>query len=138
VLGVIVQGAMVGPVVARIGEKQALIIGLFITAISWFGAALAHSVPLFLAMLVPSALGLGFCTPSLVSLVSGAAGKHEQGRVQGAAGALESLGRTIGPVWGNGALQVFGEGTAYGSAAVALLATAALAARYTPPVKPPL
>ena len=40
--------------------------------------------------------------------------------MQGAAGALESLGRTIGPVWGNGALQLFGEGTAYGSAALVL------------------
>jgi DHA1 family tetracycline resistance protein-like MFS transporter len=138
VLGVIVQGAMVGPIVARIGEKRALMIGLIITAISWTGTALAYSVPLFLAMLVPSALGLGFCTPSLVSLVSGAAGRHEQGRVQGAAGALESLGRTIGPVWGNGALQVFGEGSACASAALVLLATAALATRYTPPVKPPL
>ena len=57
-------------------------------------------------MLVPGAIGIGLCNPSLVSLVSGAAGKHEQGRVQGAAGALESLGRTIGPVWGNGALQL--------------------------------
>jgi hypothetical protein len=85
-----------------------------------------------LALLVPSALGLGFCTPSLVSLVSGAAGRHEQGRVQGAAGALESLGRAVGPVWGNGALQAFGEGTAYGSAALVLVATAALALRYTP------
>jgi DHA1 family tetracycline resistance protein-like MFS transporter len=132
VLGVIVQGAMVGPVVARIGEKRAFIVGLAITAVAWLGAALVHSVPLFLVLLVPSALGLGFCTPSLVSLVSGAAGKHEQGRVQGAAGALESLGRTVGPVWGNGALQIFGEGTAYGSAALALVATALLAARYTP------
>jgi DHA1 family tetracycline resistance protein-like MFS transporter len=130
VLGVIVQGAMVAPLVARIGEKRALMTGLVIAAISWAGSAAAHSVPLFLAMLVPSALGLGFCTPALVSLVSGAAGRHEQGRVQGAAGALESLGRTIGPVWGNGLLQVAGEGTAYGSAAVALLFTAALTTRY--------
>jgi DHA1 family tetracycline resistance protein-like MFS transporter len=138
VLGVIVQGAMVGPVVARIGEKRAFMIGLFITAFSWTGAAATHSVPLFLAMLVPSALGLGFCTPSLVSLVSGAAGKHEQGRVQGAAGALESLGRTIGPVWGNGTLQVFGEGAAYGSAALVLIGTAILATRYHRPSAPPV
>ena len=87
-------------------------------------------------MLVPSAFGLGFCNPTLVSLVSAAAGRHEQGRVQGAAGALESLGRTIGPVWGNGLLQVAGEGAAYGSAALVLLATAALATRYQP-VRPP-
>jgi MFS transporter, DHA1 family, tetracycline resistance protein len=131
VLGVIVQGGMVGPIVARLGEKRTLIIGLAITAVSWTAAAMAHSVPLFLATLVPSALGLGFCTPALVSLVSGAAGKHEQGRVQGAAGALESLGRAVGPVWGNGLLQAFGEGTAYGSAALVLVATAALATRYS-------
>ena len=35
---------------------------------------------------------------------------------------------TIGPVWGNGTLQRFGEGTAYGSAAIALLGAAALTA----------
>jgi hypothetical protein len=52
--------------------------------------------------------------------------------VQGAAGALESLGRTIGPVWGNGLLQVFGEGAAYGSAAIVMIATALLTTRYTP------
>ena len=46
--------------------------------------------------------------------------------MQGAAGALESLGRTIGPVWGNGALQFLGEGAAYGSAASCCSATAAL------------
>jgi MFS transporter, DHA1 family, tetracycline resistance protein len=131
VLGVIVQGALVGSVVKRLDEKRTLIIGLVLAALSWGGSALAHSVPVFLLMLVPSAFGLGFCNPSLVSLVSAAAGKHEQGRVQGAAGALESLGRTIGPVWGNGLLQVAGEGAAYGSAALVLLATAALTTKFT-------
>jgi len=133
VLGVIVQGGLVGSIVARLGEKRTLIIGLVVTAISWTAAAFAHSVPVFLITLVPSALGLGFCTPSLVSLVSAAAGKHEQGRVQGAAGALESLGRAVGPVWGNGLLQAFGEGSAYGSAALVLIATAALATKYSRP-----
>jgi MFS family permease len=132
VLGVIVQGGLVGPIVARLGEKRTLIIGLGITAVSWTAAAMAYSVPVFLVTLVPSALGLGFCTPALVSLVSAAAGRHEQGRVQGAAGALESLGRAIGPVWGNGLLQASGEGSAYGSAALVLVATALLATRYHP------
>jgi len=133
VLGVIVQGALVGPIVKRLGEKRMLVIGLVLTAGAWGGSAFVHSVPIFLMMLVPGALGLGFCNPSLISLVSGAAGRHEQGRVQGAAGALESLGRTIGPVWGNGVLQVFGEGAAYASAALVLLGTAALTTRYTTP-----
>lgn len=130
-LGVVVQGALVAPIARRLGEKRMLVVGLVLAALSWGGTALVYSVPLFLLMLVPSAFGVGFCNPSLVSLVSAAAGKHEQGRVQGAAGALESLGRTIGPVWGNGVLQVFGEGAAYGSAAVVLIGTAVLATRYT-------
>ena len=134
-LGVLVQGALVGLVARHLGEKRMLVIGLLFAAVGWGGSAMTHSLPIFLLMLVPGAIGIGFCNPSLVSLVSGAAGRHEQGRVQGAAGALESLGRTIGPIWGNGLLQWFGEGTAYGSAAAVLLATAALSTRYHP--RPP-
>jgi DHA1 family tetracycline resistance protein-like MFS transporter len=137
-LGVIVQVVLVGPVVRVLGEKRTLEVGLLCAAVGWGGSALTHSLPVFIGMLVPGALGIGFCNPSLVSLVSGAAGKHEQGRVQGAAGALESLGRALGPVWGNGLLQWFGEGAAYESAAVVLIATAALATRYhRPPPSPP-
>ena len=131
-LGVIVQGALVGPVVRALGERRTLTLGLLFAAFSWGATAMAYSVPLFIVLLVPGALGVGFCNPSLISLLSGAAGRHEQGRVQGAAGALESLGRTIGPVWGNGALEWFGEGSAYASAAMLLLVTAALSVRYQP------
>jgi DHA1 family tetracycline resistance protein-like MFS transporter len=129
-LGVLVQVGLVGPVVKRLGETQTLVIGLIFAATGWGGSAMTHSLPLFIALLVPGALGIGLCNPSLVSLISGAAGRNEQGRVQGAAGALESLGRTIGPVWGNGVLQWLGEGAAYGSAALVLLASAALSTRY--------
>ena len=129
-LGVLVQVGLVGPVVKRLGEAQTLVVGLIFAATGWGGSAMTHSLPLFIALLVPGALGIGLCNPSLVSLISGAAGRNEQGRVQGAAGALESLGRTIGPVWGNGVLQWLGEGAAYGSAALVLLGAAALSTRY--------
>jgi hypothetical protein len=66
-------------------------------------------------------------------LISHSAGRGEQGRVQGAAGALESVGRAVGPVWGNSALQHFGEGSAYGAAAVLLVGAAAGISRYRPP-----
>ena len=125
-LGVLVQGVLVGPVVARAGRTRTLAIGLLFAAVGWGGSALTHSLPVFVLMLVPGAIGIGLCNATLSSLISNAAGPHEQGRVQGAAGALESLGRTIGPVWGNGALQLFGEGKAYGSAAIALLGAARL------------
>jgi DHA1 family tetracycline resistance protein-like MFS transporter len=132
-LGVLVQGLCVGAVVRALGERRTLSVGLLFAAIGWGGSALTHSLTVFIAMLVPGAIGIGLCNATLSALVSNAAGPREQGRVQGAAGALESLGRTIGPVWGNGTLQVYGEGAAYGSAAVVLLGAAALAARYQPP-----
>jgi DHA1 family tetracycline resistance protein-like MFS transporter len=130
VLGVFVQGLLVGPLVARFGAKRTLIAGLLLAAVGWSGSALTHSVPVFVAMLVPSAFGIGLCNATLTALVSNAAGPHEQGRVQGAAGALESLGRTVGPILGTGALQVFGEGKSFGSAALLLVGAAVLTARY--------
>jgi DHA1 family tetracycline resistance protein-like MFS transporter len=126
-LGVVVQGGLVGPVVGALGERQTLALGLLFAAVGWGGSAMTHSIPVFVGMLVPGAIGIGLTNATLSSLISKAASRSEQGRVQGAAGALESLGRTIGPVWGNGTLQKFGEGAAYGSAAIALLAISALA-----------
>jgi len=126
-LGVIVQGGMVGPVVRRLGNQRTLVIGLIVTAVGWGGSAMTYSVPLFVAMLAPAAIGIGLCHATLTALVSNTAERREQGRVQGAAGALESLGRTLGPVWGNVLLQRAGEGAAYGTAAVLLLGAAVLA-----------
>ena len=133
-LGVFVQGALVGPVVAALGERRTLVLGLVSAAVGWGGSAMTHSLPVFVAMLVPGAVGIGLCNATLSALISTSASPGEQGRVQGAAGGLESLGRTIGPVWGNGALQLVGEGAAYGSAAVVLLAAAMMTTRYQPRV----
>ena len=137
-LGVIVQGGLVGPIVSKLGERPTLTLGLVSAAVGWGGSAFTHSVPVFVAMLVPGAIGIGLCNATLSALISNAAGAHEQGRVQGAAGGLESFGRTLGPVWGNGTLQAFGEGAAYGSAAVVLLVASVLTLRYTPPPRPPI
>ncbi|MGH9371309.1 MAG: MFS transporter [Vicinamibacterales bacterium] len=136
-LGVIVQGGLVGLMASAIGPRRTFIVGLFFAAAGWSGSALTHSIPVFLVMLLPAAIGIGLCNATLTTLVSNAAGPHEQGRVQGAAGALESLGRTMGPVWGNAMLQRVGEGAALGAAATLLMGVAAMAGRYHPPEKNP-
>jgi MFS transporter, DHA1 family, tetracycline resistance protein len=123
VLGVVVQGACIRPIVHRIGDKPTFLLGLSFGAIGLVAAALSHSVTMFALAMVPLALGIGFGHPTVSSLVSLVAGREEQGRVQGAASAVESLGRTIGPVWGNASLQRFGESTPYISAAALLLIT---------------
>ncbi|CAN5886595.1 hypothetical protein BH24ACI5_BH24ACI5_28410 [soil metagenome] len=132
-LGVIVQGLLVGPIVKRLGERRTLTVGLLLTAIGWGGSAATWSLPVFAMMLIPGAIGIGLCNATLSALISHAAGRGEQGRVQGAAGALESVGRAVGPVWGNSALQHFGEGSAYAAAAALLIGAAATIGRYRPP-----
>jgi DHA1 family tetracycline resistance protein-like MFS transporter len=123
VLGVAVHAALVGPVVRRFGERLALAGGLCLAGAALGAASITSSVPVFLAALVPAAVGFGISIPALTSLLSKAARGDEQGIVQGVAGSMESLGRTIGPVWGNGALQAFGSGSAYLSAAALMLLT---------------
>jgi DHA1 family tetracycline resistance protein-like MFS transporter len=125
-LGAVVQGGVIRPVVKRLGDKPTFLMGLGFGAFGLVAAALAHSVVFFTLALVPLALGIGFGHPTMSSLVSLVARGDEQGRVQGAASAVESLGRTFGPIWGNASLQRYGESTPYISAAVLLLLTSIL------------
>ena len=134
-LGVIVQVGMVGPIVRALGVHRTFLLGLVIAGIGWAMVGISHSLAVFLAALVPAGIGVGLCNAALITLVSHAASKEEQGKVQGAAGALESLGRTIGPVWGNGALQRFGEASPYASAAAAFIITCLVMLTYHPPAE---
>lgn len=119
-IGALVQGGAVGPVVKRFGEKNTFIAGLLLATLGLGIAAVTYDWRLFVAALIPAAIGGALSNPTLISMISHTGGRAEQGRVQGVSGAMESLGRTIGPVWGNGVLGAFGEGTAYLSAAIAL------------------
>ena len=126
VLGAIIQGGFIRPIVKRLGDRPTFQLGLIFGAVGLVASAMAHTVFGFTIALVPLAFGIGFGHPTVASLVSLAARGDEQGRVQGAASAVESLGRTIGPVWGNASLERFSESTPYISAAVLLLLTLAL------------
>jgi MFS transporter, DHA1 family, tetracycline resistance protein len=131
VLGAVVQGGFIRPIVHRLGDKPTFILGLVCAGVGLVSATLAHTVWLFTLALVPLALGIGFGHPTVSALVSRAGRGDEQGRVQGAAGAMESLGRAMGPVWGNAALARFGDGMPYLSAAGCLALTLILSVTYT-------
>ena len=121
VLGAIVQGGLIRPILKRTGDKSMFIVGVLFSIAGLVAAAAAHSVTLFAVSLVPLAFGMGFGHPTVSSLVSRAGRGDEQGRVQGAASAVESLGRTIGPVWGNASLQRYGEAMPFISGAAFLV-----------------
>ena len=127
VLGAIIQGGFIRHIVKRMGDKPTFLLGCACAAVGLVAAATAHTVTTFTLALVPLAFGIGFGHPTMSSLVSLVARGEEQGRVQGAASAVESLGRTIGPVWGNASLERFSASTPYVSAAAVLAITMLLA-----------
>ncbi len=120
VLGVVIQLAVVGPAVRRLGEVRTLAGGLVLGAAGLAVVAVSRHVAVLVVGLLPAGAGIALAIPSLTSLLSRTAGADEQGRVQGAASALESLGRAVGPVWGNGVLQSGGEGLAFASGAAVM------------------
>ena len=123
VLGALIQGGFIRPIVRRLGDRPTFMLGLAFGSVGLVACTAAHSVTTFALALVPLAFGIGFGHPTVSSLVSLVAGADEQGRVQGAAGAVESLGRTLGPVWGNASLERLGDATPYMSAAAILVGT---------------
>jgi MFS transporter, DHA1 family, tetracycline resistance protein len=123
VLGAVIQGGLIRPIVRRAGDKATFVAGIVCSVAGLVAAALAHSVALFALALVPLAFGMGFGHPTVSSLVSRAARGDEQGRVQGAASAVESLGRTFGPVWGSASLQRYGEAAPFLTGAAFLAMT---------------
>jgi MFS transporter, DHA1 family, tetracycline resistance protein len=125
VLGVVIQGGFIRPIVKRTGDKPMFVAGVVFSIVGLVAAAAAHSVVVFAISLVPLAFGMGFGHPTVSSLVSRAGRSDEQGRVQGAASAVESLGRTFGPVWGNASLEKYNSATPFLSGA-AFLALALL------------
>jgi DHA1 family tetracycline resistance protein-like MFS transporter len=130
ILGAVIQGGLIRHIVKRLGDKPTFLVGLSCAAVGLIAAALSPSVVAFSLALVPLAFGIGFGHPTVASLVSRVAREEEQGRVQGAASAVESLGRTLGPVWGNASLGRYGESTPYVSAALCLVVTLLLALGY--------
>ena len=57
ILGAIVQGGFIRPVVRRLGDKPTFIVGLVCSAVGLVAATLTHSVGAFALTLVPLALG---------------------------------------------------------------------------------
>jgi DHA1 family tetracycline resistance protein-like MFS transporter len=94
---VVVQGGLVGRIVAAIGERRALTIGLASGAASMVVYALAPTGIIFVAGIVFTAL-YGLTTPSLQSVMTSRVAPTEQGQLQGANGSLNGVASMIAPL----------------------------------------
>ena len=96
-LGVVVQTLLVGPVVAWIGERGALLLGLGAGGMAFALYGLAPTGWLYLAA-APVFAGLSFTQPGLQGLMTSRVAPAEQGRLQGANQSLQGLASVLGPI----------------------------------------
>jgi len=93
---IIVQAVLIGPVVKKIGERGALLLGLFSGAVGFAIYGLAPTGWLYLVGIPIFAL-MGFTGPGLQGLMTRRVGPSEQGQLQGANGAIMGIAGIIGP-----------------------------------------
>ena len=93
----IVSAGLVGPIVKRFGERNALKVGLACGAIGFAIYALAPTGMLFFAGLPLLALW-GLSGPSIQGLMSRHVGASDQGKLQGALGSVQGVAGMIGPL----------------------------------------
>jgi DHA1 family tetracycline resistance protein-like MFS transporter len=105
VMGVVVQMFLVGPAVARFGERRIVLIGTLAGALGffWYGAATNG----WLYMLgAPLFAFSGFIMPGLQGLMTQRVKPNQQGQLQGANQSLQGIASFVGPL-------IFGESFAW-------------------------
>jgi DHA1 family tetracycline resistance protein-like MFS transporter len=93
---VIVQGGLVRPVVARIGDRRALFTGLVFGTLGFAAWGLAPTGVLFLAA-IPLGSLMGFYGPAAQGLMTHRVSASEQGQLQGANSSVQGIAGLVGP-----------------------------------------
>jgi DHA1 family tetracycline resistance protein-like MFS transporter len=96
VCSMIVQGGLVRPIVAAIGERAALLLGLVAGAAGFALYGLAATGPVFWIGVPVMALW-GLASPAVQGLMTRRVAPDEQGRLQGAIGSIMGITGVIGP-----------------------------------------
>jgi MFS transporter, DHA1 family, tetracycline resistance protein len=92
----IVQGALVGPLVARLGERLTLLTGLTFGVAGFVAYALAPTGAVFLSV-IPLVALWGLSGPSAQGLMTRLVDPRQQGELQGANGVVLGIAAMIGP-----------------------------------------
>jgi DHA1 family tetracycline resistance protein-like MFS transporter len=96
VLGIIVQAGLVGPIVKRLGERGAMLLGMFCGAVGFTIYGLAPTQEIYWIGMPIFAL-MGLVQPGLQGLMTRRVAPHEQGQLQGANSSIAGLTGLVGP-----------------------------------------
>jgi DHA1 family tetracycline resistance protein-like MFS transporter len=97
IASIVVQGAVVGPVTKRIGERAALMLGLGFGVLGFLVFALAQTGGEFW-LGIPLLALWGMESPACMALMSRVVSAQEQGRLQGANSSVTGIANLFGPV----------------------------------------
>jgi MFS transporter, DHA1 family, tetracycline resistance protein len=107
-LGVVltlVQGGLIRPLIKVVGEVWLIISGLIVMALGLYLLPQHNAIWWIYLTTGLLAIGQGFCSPCLTSLISQRSSASEQGERLGAAQSLASLARFFGPLIGGAAFH---------------------------------
>lgn len=99
-VGIIMQGGLIGRLVKQLGEIKLALIGFATAVIGYALLGLAESVAMLLVVATVAGFGNGVLRPVLTSRITQAVGRHEQGIALGISGSLSSLAMTMAPPTG--------------------------------------
>ena len=97
VMAVLVQGLLIKPIVARIGERRTITLGLTASMLAFLAYGLASQGWMVPIIIVFGALA-GVALPAIQGLVAGKVVPSEQGKIQGAFTSLTSLTAIFSPL----------------------------------------
>jgi MFS family permease len=127
---VVVQGGLVHPVVARLGEARTLLLGLAANAGGLALLAAAHSWSVAAPALLALTVGQGLVQTTMVAALVSRTDPSQRGRALGAQQSAGALARVVGPAIGGALLGAHASGDPYlvGAALTAVAAVLAGAA----------
>jgi DHA1 family tetracycline resistance protein-like MFS transporter len=99
-LGVILQGGLIGRLVKAFGELTLVRAGFFLGMVGLAALGFTYSVPLLLLVAAVSSSGTGVIRPALTSLITQKADRSEQGVVLGLTQSLNSIAAIVAPAIG--------------------------------------
>ena len=100
VLGIIMQGGLIGRLVARFGEVSLAIAGFFAASLGYLLLGFAQTLAVLVVAATFSAFGNGVLRPVITSRLTQSVGRHEQGVALGISGSLSSMAMTLAPPTG--------------------------------------